>query len=551
MLWLVVRCNLMAATAITMLPWFDRFFRLFNVGDDMNLFPSLLKTILILATTMICSESMARSSGDSDPITNVIIVMADDMGIGDVSATNPMCKIKTPNLQVLAGQGITFLDAHTPSSVCTPTRYGLLTGRYNWRSRLERGVLSGTSKHLIPADRPTLGHLMRSAGYHTAMIGKWHLGWDWPKVDQQIDFTQPVINGPDINGFDQYYAHCGSLDMPPYVWVDSGQVTAVPDRIEGVTKQQDPYGWYRKGPIGADFQIDQVLPHLFDKSLAHIRQRSKSDQPFFLYLALPAPHTPIVPVPPFAGASGMNPYADFVMQIDHHMGQLMQTLKETGLEENTLVIFTSDNGCSPEANFQELSKFDHDPSAGYRGYKADIYEGGHRVPLIARWPKRIAAGRTTKTLTCLTDIYATLREITKQPQQPLGGEDSFSLLPVFDGADTSQRGTLVSHSIDGSFAIRQGAWKLCLSAGSGGWSKPNEAQAKKSGLPAVQLFHLENDPAESISVLSGHPGEVDSLLRLLADQVDKGRCTPGIAVSNDRQVKYLPEGVQLPRVPQE
>jgi len=362
--------------------------------------------------------------------------MADDLGIGDLQPTNPDCKIKTPNLQQMAEQGITFLDAHSSSSVCTPTRYGVLTGRYNWRSRLAKGVLSGTSTHLIPAERATVAHLMRSAGYHTQMIGKWHLGWDWAKVDgktgkgQKIDFTQPVKNGPDINGFDGYYGHCGSLDMPPYVWVDTGKITAVPQREEGVTSKEDAYGWYRKGPISPDFKIVDVLPHLFQKSLDHVRTRAaeaKNGQPFFLYLPLPAPHTPIVPVPPFKDASGMNPYADFVMQVDHHMGELMATLKESGIDDNTLVFFTSDNGCSPQGNFDVLKKHGHDPSAGYRGHKADIYEGGHRVPLIARWPSGIKPGQTTNALVCLTDLYATMREITGKTADDHGGEDSFSL----------------------------------------------------------------------------------------------------------------------------
>ncbi|MEZ6055091.1 MAG: arylsulfatase [Planctomycetaceae bacterium] len=480
---------------------------------------------------------------------NVIVVMADDLGIGDISPTNPDCKIKTPNLQRMANEGLTFLDAHTPSSVCTPTRYGLLTGRYNWRSRLERGVLSGTSEHLIPADRPTLGHLMRRAGYHTAMIGKWHLGWDWHKTGNVIDFTQPVLNGPDINGFDRYYGHCGSLDMPPYVWVDSGKITAVPNRVEGVTKAEDQYGWYRKGPIGADFNISEVLPHLFGKSIEHIKSRAieaKADKPFFLYLALPAPHTPIVPVPPFKDASGLNPYADFVMQVDHHMGQVFSALKEAGLDDNTLVIFTSDNGCSPEANFELLKGHGHDPSAGYRGHKADIYEGGHRVPFIARWPGTIEAGRKTQALTCLTDVYSTLEAITGQERQPLGGEDGYSLLPVFNGDSTSGRDSLISHSVGGSFAIRQGSWKLCLSAGSGGWSAPQEPMAKKQGLPPMQLFNLASDPAESRNLINEEPDKSRELLLLLDQQVRNGRCTPGEAVKNDRKVTFLPAGVTLP-----
>ena len=210
---------------------------------------------LLAALPAVCCSLAASKTPAADQPPNVILVMADDLGIGDISPTNPACKIQTPRLQRMADEGMTFLDAHTSSSVCTPTRYGLLTGRYNWRSRLARGVLSGTSEHLIPAERPTLGHLMQAAGFHTAMIGKWHLGWDWAKTDGRIDFTKPVKNGPDINGFDSYYGHCGSLDMPPYVWVDTGRITAEPDREEGVTAKEDRYGWYRTGPIGADFQI--------------------------------------------------------------------------------------------------------------------------------------------------------------------------------------------------------------------------------------------------------------------------------------------------------
>ena len=489
----------------------------------------------------------------ADNTPNVIFVLADDLGIGDLSATNPDCKIKTPHLQKMANEGITFLDAHSPSAVCTPTRYGVLTGRYNWRSRLARGVLSGTSEHLIPADRPTVGHLLRKAGYHTQMIGKWHLGWDWSKdpkgTKNDIDFTQPVKNGPNINGFDGYYAHCGSLDMPPYVWVDTGQCRAIPVREEGVTREQDPYGWYRKGPISPDFSIPEVLPHLFDKAVSHVNNRAadaKDGKPFFLYLALPAPHTPIVPVPPFKDASGLNPYADFVMQVDHHMGELFTALQNAGIDKNTLVFFTSDNGCSPQANFEVLAEHDHDPSAGYRGHKADIYEGGHRVPFIARWPEGIKAGQTTDAVSCLTDLYATMREVTGQPIEDLGGEDSFSLVPVFNGESSTGRATLVSHSIGGSFSIRQGDWKLCLSAGSGGWSAPREADAKKQNLPSMQLFNLKSDRGEQKNLVQENPDKVNELLQQLAGEVKQGRCTPGNPVSNDREVSFLPAGVTMP-----
>lgn len=503
--------------------------------------------------TFLLGLSLLTSHAADKP--NVIFVLADDLGIGDLSPTYENCKIKTPHLQKMADEGITFLDAHSSSSVCTPTRYGLLTGRYNWRSRLAKGVLSGTSNHLIPAERATVAHLLKKAGYHTQMIGKWHLGWDWAKANKKegkwkdIDFSKPVKNGPDINGFDGYYGHCGSLDMAPYVWVDTGKITAMPTKQEGVTRQQDPYGWYRKGPISPDFVVKDVLPHLFEKSMAHIKARSadaKNGKPFFLYLPLPAPHTPIVPVPPFKDASGINPYADFVMQVDHHMGQLFASLKEAGIDDNTIVFFTSDNGCSPQGNFDVLKKHGHDPSGGYRGHKADIYEGGHRVPFIVRWPSKIKANQKTHALTCLTDFYSTMRDITGQPVDDHGGEDSFSLVPAFEGKPQTKRTTLISHSIGGSFSIRQGDWKLCLSAGSGGWSSPREPEAKKKQLPPLQLYNLKADQAEQNNLQKKHPERVNSFLNLLQKEVSQGRCTPGNPVPNDRDVKFLPKGVTIP-----
>ena len=500
-----------------------------------------------IATTAVLFSVFILQNIQADELPNIIFVMADDLGIGDISPTNPDCKIETPNLQTMADQGLTFLDAHSPSSVCTPTRYGVLTGRYNWRSRLARGVLGGSSPHLIPADRPTVAHMLHKSGYHNQMIGKWHLGWDWAKLPEtdgkKIDFTQPVKNGPDINGFDGYYGHCGSLDMAPYVWVDTGKITAIPKREEGVTKKQNPYAWYRKGPISPDFEIEKVLPHLFEKSIAHIKTRAtaaKEGKPFFLYLPLPAPHTPIVPVPPFKDASGINPYADFVMQVDHHMGELMAAVKDAGIDDNTIIFFTSDNGCSPEANFDLLKKHAHAPSAGYRGHKADIFEGGHRIPLIVRWPAKIKGGKTTQAMTCLTDLYATLRDVTGQPAEDLGGEDSHSLVPVFNGSEKSSRTSLISHSIGGSFAIRKGDWKLCLSSGSGGWSAPREKVAKKNGLPKMQLFNLKSDRGEQKNLVSDEPEQGESLVKLLAEEVTRGRSTEGNPVSNDREVKYLP-----------
>ena len=478
---------------------------------------------------------------------NIVVVLADDLGIGDTTATHSGCRIATPHLQRLAGEGLTFLDAHTPSSVCTPTRYGLLTGRYNWRSRLAQGVLNGFSPPLIPPDRPTIAHLLRRAGYKTAMVGKWHLGWNWSRTpDGKVDYRGPVTGGPDACGFDWYYALPASLDMPPYVWVESGRVTAVPDREAGVTPKEDRYAWYRKGPIAPDFQIENALPHLVDQAIGFIRKQATSAdrQPFFLYLALPAPHTPIVPSAEFRGKSGLNPYGDYVMQVDAEVGRILKTLEDSGISETTLFIFTSDNGCSPVANYPLLRSKGHDPSAGYRGYKADLFEGGHRVPLIVRWPGHIVRpGRTTSALVCLTDLYATFREIVGAKVEDRGGEDSVSFLPALAGKDATGRTTLVSHSISGRFAIRQGPWKLLLAYGSGGWSKPRDGQAKRQGLPPVQLYRLDQDRGERQNRVQDHPERASALWARLRQEVERGRSTPGKPQSNDRPVDVLPPGV--------
>jgi arylsulfatase A len=502
---------------------------------------------LVLGCLLLLGWAGPRCQAGDPARPNVIVILADDLGLGDIRATNPDSKIPTPACDRLAREGLTFLDAHTTSSVCTPTRYGLLTGRYNWRTRLARGVLQGTSPPLIPPERATLAHLLKAAGYHTAMIGKWHLGWHWGRDDAgQIDFAAAVSGGPDANGFDDFFAFSASLDMPPYVWVENGRPTAVPDRREGVTKEEDRYGWYREGPIAADFKIPEILPEIARRAVAHIRRQAATAKPFFLYLPLPAPHTPIVPQPPFRGQSGINPYADFVIQVDHHIGEILEAIDEAGIADETLVIVTSDNGCSPEANFELLAGHGHDPSGGFRGHKADIYEGGHRVTLLARWPAVIAPGRTTAAVACLTDLYPTLAAITGSDgvaDRPTGGEDGWSLLPVFEGAAATGRETLVSHSADGSFAIRSGRWKLCLCGGSGGWSWPKEAQAKRQGLPPVQLYDLEADPTETTNLEAEHPEIVADLIARLSAEVRRGRSTPGPDLTNDREITFLPAGL--------
>ena len=479
---------------------------------------------------------------------NIIYILADDMGYGDVSIFNPEGKIKTPNLDKVAQDGMRFTDAHTSSSVCTPTRYGILTGRYNWRSELKSGVLTGKSKALIPSSRTTVASLLKNQNYHTGFIGKWHLGWDWAlknSVDTSgagwnpgdfdiIDFSKPVTNTPNDLGFDYAYGHSGSLDMAPYVYVENGQVTALPDTV---TVNTGKYSWWRKGPTGADFDHEDVTPNFFRRAKQYILDKSKSVDPFFLYLALPSPHTPILPAEEWKEKSNLNPYADFVMMIDHYIGDLQNTIRESGIEENTLFIFTTDNGCSPAAGISEMKERGHYPNYIYRGHKADIFEGGHRVPFIAKWPATIKSGSISNQIICTTDLMATLAAISNYQLLEDEGEDSFSILPFLNGKTTVQEGrdAIINHSINGSFAIRQNEWKLIMAPGSGGWSfpRPNQDQEAIDTLPPIQLYNLTLDPSETSNVSSDNSDIVASLKSLLTEYITNGRSTPGPRQKND------------------
>ena len=471
---------------------------------------------------------------------NIIYVLADDLGFGDLGAFNQKGKIKTPHLDQIARQGMIFTDAHSSSSVCTPTRYGILTGRYNWRSSLKRGVLSGTSQALIPKNRLTVASFLKSNGYRTAFIGKWHLGWDWAVNDssitntpirddeifEKIDFSKKINNSPNDLGFDYSYGHCGSLDMPPYVYVENEKITA---EVQNITERKGEYHWWRKGPTADDFDHERVTPHLFDKAEAYITEKNEKEKPFFLYLALPSPHTPILPTGEWKGKSGLNPYGDFVMQIDHHMGRINKLLDQLGISENTIVIFTSDNGCSPEAKFDILKQKGHEPSGVFRGHKADIFEGGHRVPFIAKWPMKIQPGSVSHQTICTTDLLATCSDILGKTLKDNQGEDSFSLVPLFSNETKNlhKRSYTIHHSINGSFAIRKGDFKFIFCPGSGGWSFPRSSKKETQGLPKFQLYNLKEDPGEKINLYGKHPKIEEHLIMLFKSAIKNGRTSPG------------------------
>ena len=476
------------------------------------------------------------SSNDKMERANIIYILADDLGYGDIGAFNPEGKISTPHLNQLATEGMMFTDAHTTSAVCSPTRYGILTGRYNWRSTLKSGVLWSVDKALIPNDRETVASLLQKSGYHTAFIGKWHLGWDWDMdKNNTIDFSKPVKNTPNDIGFDYAYGHIASLDIPPYVYVENGQSTAIPTDS---TINDDYQGFWRKGLTAPDFIHDQVTPNFFNRSIQYIEERAQSGRPFFLYLALPSPHTPILPLEQWQGKSGLNPYADFMMMIDDYMGKLTAAIKNSGIEDNTMVIFTSDNGCSPRAQFDTLESKGHYPSYHFRGHKADIYEGGHRVPFIVKWPNQIAAGSKSNRIICTTDFFATCADITQQEYGDNAGEDSYSLLPLFLGNENFQRPATVHHSVNGSFAIRQGDWKLILGAGSCGWSFPRPNDPAIDTLPPFQLYNLKEDVGEQKNLIKEQADKAEALKKLLIQYIENGRSTPGTPQKNDGEYPW-------------
>lgn len=471
---------------------------------------------------------------------NIVFILADDMGYGDVSYFDNNSKLKTENLDRMAQEGVVFTDAHSSSSVSTPTRYGILTGRYNWRSTLKNNVLYGYDKALIPADRETMASMLRKNGYTTAGIGKWHLGWDWDNIDagkNKVDFSKPVQNGPTTRGFDYFYGFCGSLDMAPYVYIENDMPTSLPDRE---TVNEGKYSWWRKGPTGADFVHEEVLPNLVDRACNYIKEKAKADQPYFLYLPLPAPHTPILPTEEFRGKSGIGEYGDFVLMVDAMVGKVLQAVKESGEDGNTIVVFTTDNGCSPAAGIKEMEAQGHRPNSIYRGHKADLFDGGHRIPCILRWPEGTKPHEVRQTV-CLTDFYATFAAINGYKLMDSEGEDSYNLLPaiVSETEIDPIREATVHHSIDGQFTIRQGDWKLLLSASSGGWSAPTPTDTLAlDSLPPIQLYNMKDDPSETTNVEAEHPEIVSRLRALMAKYVREGRSTPGAPQKNDGEYPW-------------
>ncbi len=516
------------------------------------------RTALLLACVAFASPVAAADK------PNFVFILCDDLGYGDVKANNDHGKIATPHMDRLASRGMRFTDAHSSSAVCSPTRYGVMTGRYNWRSRLQSGVLGGLSPRLIEEGRMTVASMLKGEGYKTACVGKWHLGMDWVKfagkdvtdlnietLDQvnNVDYSKPIANGPTAVGFDSYFGISASLDMVPYCFIENDHVTALPtEKMKLIMNARGKKDFTREGPGAPGFTAEGVLPAVTKRAIEVISANAKNKgEPFFLYLPLNAPHTPIAPSKEWEGKSGINVYADYVMETDDAIGQVMKAIDDGGIADNTVVVLTSDNGCSPSADFPTLLAAGHSPSYVFRGMKADIFDGGHRVPFMVQWPGVVKPGSVCDQTVCLLDFMATAADITGLKLPDNAAEDSVSLLPLLKGAtDKPVREAIVHHSINGSFSIRQGKWKLELCPDSGGWSDPKPvqpnakpkqkqiAQATIDRLPQIQLYDMTADVGEQKNVHSEHPEVVKHLMTLLKKYVADGRSTPGAPQKNTR-----------------
>ncbi|GLR16512.1 arylsulfatase [Portibacter lacus] len=493
-----------------------------------------------------CSETK-QVTGTEKP--NIIVILADDLGYGDLGVYNDESKILTSHLDDLAKSGIRFTNAHSPSSVCTPTRYGILTGRFAWRTDLKKSVLWAWDKPLIEEDRETLPKMLKKRGYNTANIGKWHLGWRWKDKDgnyindtipignyglkgrndlyQFIDFSKTIDGGPMEAGFDYYFGD----DVPnfaPYVFIENNKIIADLDTLKPGSMYGGP------GPMSSGWDLTKVMPTITKKSVEYIEDQAQEENPFFLYFALTAPHTPIAPTKDFIGKSKAGLYGDFVTEVDWTVGQIIDALNRTGQLDNTIVVFTSDNG-SPQRDGEKMGgktgsvkKYGHDPSRPFKGMKADIWEGGHRVPCIVSWPSKISSGQVSSQLFGLNDLMATFTALTESSDKSSQYEDSQDFSDVWLNKETSPvRQNLVHHSIQGMFAISEGPWKYIEGKGSGGWSgNPDE----KSGftLPEGQLYNLETDIAEQNNIYDQHPEIVEKLSATLKMYRKQGYSNPNM-----------------------
>ena len=457
-----------------------------------------------------------------DRLPNIVVILADDMGYGDAGCYNPKSKNSTPFINRMAREGMMFTDAHSPASVCVPTRYGLLTGRYPHRPDLD-----WRRKAVVEKGRTTIASALREKGYATAMIGKWHLGFDG---GPNYDYTKPLVGGPLDRGFDFYFGMPHSLDIMPYYYISGSKAVIAPT---GTVSPRNTDGWsriqgefWRGGPMSPDFKHLEVLPRFTNESVEYIRSRKGKAKPFFLYVALPAPHTPWLPTKKFQGRTN-NMYGDFVAMVDDTVGQIMGALDRANLSENTLLLFTSDNG--PVWYDADIQKYGHNATTPLRGMKGDAYEAGHRMPFIIRWPSVVKAGSKSDVLVCQTDLLATFSEIAQRALADNEGEDSESFLSVLRGERDFARRWLITGRGQSHLSVRHRFWKYIPVLGSGGFSAPRREKPKPGG-PKGQLYNLYADLGERENLWVKHPVEVEEFTDYIIRQNQTGRTRPEMDV---------------------
>ncbi|MBO9619884.1 MAG: arylsulfatase, partial [Niabella sp.] len=464
----------------------------------------------IIVGLLLLSNNWATAQKNNTP--NIIVILTDDLGYGDVKAFYPKSKIPTPQIDRLASEGMRFTDAHSGSAYCSPTRYGILTGRYAWRTSLRKGVLQPYDPPIIARDRLTLPELLRQQGYSTACIGKWHLGWNWPMKDGQPDFSRPISDGPTTRGFD-YYFGTDVPNYPPYCFIENDRTVGIPSDSQLVKKMPASYVLRYKGPAVPDWEPTEILPKIGQRAVRYIKDHAKDKKPFFLYFTLTSPHEPIAPSKEWQGRSGINPVADFIMETDSVVGAVVAAVRKNKLNKNTLIIFTSDNGHAPYTGLKPLLDAGHNPSGPFRGYKGDSWEGGHHIPFIAIWPGKIKPGTVNSNVICLTDLMATCAEVVGIRMPANAGEDSYSILPGFLSSTSGPtRESIIHQGGDGSLSIRKGPWKLIVPIKSGS---------------ARQLYNLSLDTSEEKDVAVENPDIVRQLYTLMEKCVSEGRSTPG------------------------
>lgn len=521
------------------------------------------KTLAILAALIL--GPLAALHAATKP--NVVVILADDLGYGDVQCYNPeRGKIPTPHIDRLATQGMRFSDAHSSCGVCSPSRYTLLTGRYHWRTHLQAGIVNVFGKPLIAPERLTIAGLAKQQGYRTAAIGKWHLGWDWPIEDGQRPlltnakgqaqndeaspateahraawrdlFSKPIAGGPTTRGFDRYFG-TDVPNWPPYCFIENDRTVGIPSEFLPAALVGNNLA-SKDGPALKDWRLEDILPTLGDQACAFIAEAARGPEPFLLYMPLTAPHTPLAVTAEWRGKSGLNAYADLVMETDAVIGRVLEAIEKSGAADHTLVVFTSDNGCAPYIGAEDLVKMGHYPSGPLRGYKSDVWEGGHREPFIMRWPGVVRPGSRCGQLVQQADLMATLAAIWGAKLPESAGEDSFNILPLLRGEDRPIREQAVNCSSNGLPSVRAGSWKLILGPGSGGWSKGGDGQP-------VQLYNLESDLGETRNLAAEQPARVAEMKALMETLIVRGRSTPGAIQKNDMRVKRYPTDPTAPK----